>query len=71
MLVWVLSAMYMVRMRSKGATAALDAIPAMPPASSLIHSPSQTQRQWPVGPRMFCKCCRVLLAPGNGASQRI
>lgn len=35
MLVCVVSAMYMVRMRSNGATAALDAMPAIPPASSL------------------------------------
>lgn len=35
MLFCVLSAMYMVRMRSNGATAALDAMPAIPPASSL------------------------------------
>ena len=35
MVVWDLSAMNMVRMRSKGATAALLAMPARPPASSL------------------------------------
>ena len=35
MVVWDLSAMNMVRIRSKGATAALLAMPARPPASSL------------------------------------
>lgn len=47
MLVCVLSAMYIVRMRSNGATAALEAMPAIPPASSLHHSASITNHTSP------------------------
>ena len=43
MVVWDLSAMNMVRIRSKGATAALLAMPARPPASNL-SAPLRTQK---------------------------